>query len=857
MEPPHPPGRAPPGETKNLILLQRQPQIDQANREDEPRDSTARDPGAILDPTDTPDAPAALSIKPRTSLESTFKAAAVPLLLLLHGADTLIFIDPSREMAQDALPLPASTAIHRIHSEKLLTTGSVYFKRLFNPQVQTRVRKRRGLDGKLPDGIQYVLDLTPPILDEDAIIFLTELSCPMSIRTWASKQYIWNLPASCVGGQDDLGSSGQFISPEAGTEADTKPSKSSCDQEDESSSGLQDPGSPESHTKIEQQNRLPVEYSASRHREGIEHILHVLEGLSPNLDTPCKLWTFFALAKIFDVTRVPAICDHIIPWFYELSNARFIELHPEVAYRVACGIESSSLCQDAFVGMVGDEALLYLIRTTHFEPTESVEKLVRSRISDVLDDAAMQRIEYASKSFGDYVVRRFLHLTGSEMPWLMQIVEVQKLTRHLQRHPGDQEFVLGFIKTLKEYIRYRIYRALVDARDTNRAFHVAPSLTRSQNPYRHWGVDKGFYLQRLVGKDFWSMLRSLGLWGNEIPRKELHSSIAEIGNGSLAFADEAAARIRHVSADEVLRMGHAFNQLAIMRAQDHQEEEALAARHADGHAMTKMTINTHQSQSVYKASSSSNNNPFLDAILTPTPNLSVTSVSSMPGISVDTFSEGSFELNVHFFLKQYAQEMLQLPSSATIRHELTDTLTCLTYNEFQYLPLWAGGNDDETGGVFADLSIPSMDTGGFSGPGPAVHTGSIASTNDSFSEIDPNDSWSTVHAASHNATHSHISDILSIESSDYAQISSDHENFDGAQSNFDIGSIDTDDETSLDLDLMTDDEEYDTQSNGTVTMRTGSPSTSFANTSEDIDMTGLGDEDNDTDFEIVDMRRTL
>lgn len=169
----------------------------------------------------------------------------------------------------------------------------------------------------------------------------------------------------------------------------------------------------------------------------------------------------------------------------------------------------------------------------------------------------------------------------------------------------------------------------------------------------------------------------------------------------------------------------------------------------------------------------------------------------------------------------------------------------------------AGGNDDETGGVFADLGIPSMDTGGFSGPGPAVHTGSVASTNDSFSEIDPSDSWSTIHAASHNATHSHVSDILSIGSSDYAQTSSNHESFDGAQSDFHIGSIDSDDETSLDLGLMTDDEEYETQSNGTVTMRTGSPSSSFADIAEDIDMDRLDDEDNDTDFEIVNMRKSL
>jgi len=51
---------------------------------------------------------------------------------------------------------------------------------------------------------------------------------------------------------------------------------------------------------------------------------------------------------------------------------------------------------------------------------------------------------------------------------------------------------------------------------------------------------------------------------------------------------------------------------------------------------------------------------------------------------------------------------------------LTDTLLCLT-DEFKYLPLWAGGDDDGTGGVF-DPSLPPANMGPI-GPGPSYHTG--------------------------------------------------------------------------------------------------------------------------------------
>ncbi|KAJ5178647.1 uncharacterized protein N7500_001346 [Penicillium coprophilum] len=830
----------------------------QQNKQQEPHIDTASETDTT-NSTHAPNTPAVLLASPPNS-QSRSNLTPLPLLLLLHGADTLVFIDPSPETIRSKVSISAQTVPHRIHSEKLLATGSAYFKRLFNPQTQIRVRKRRGLTGKLPEGIQYVLDLTPPTTDEDAIIFLTELSCPMSIRTWASKQEIWSLPWQCVGGQDELEPFEQLAqshtSPEPPADIDVGHLEHLKNEQMKLSPELQG-RSLAYQPEIVEKKGLPVEYSPSRHREGIEHILHALEGLNPRIDTPCKLWTFFALAKIFDVATVPAICDPIISWFYQLNNTRFIELHPEITYRVACGIRSACLYRDAFAGMVGDEALLYLIRATRFKPIGFMESLVRSQISDALDDAEVQRIEYASKSFGDYVVRCFLHLTGSEMPWLAHIVEFQKLTRHIQLYPADQEIVHQLVMTLKELVRDRVYDVLVKTRDTNRSFHVAPNLARSENPYHRSRKDKEFILQRLIGKTFWSALVWLDLSPGEVLRKQSHSSIAEIGDGSLAFSGETAARIRHVSLREVRQLTHAFNQAVRTRYQAHQEEEALAAGHAGGRVVMEMTFNARQSQSGNEVESASENGPFFDPIPAPTPNPCLPPVSPPPSttdISADIFQEKTFKNEVQAFLKKYALEMLREPGPTTMRHEIIDTLTCLKYNEFQYLPLWAGGNDDETGGVFTDLIIPATDLGGFSGPGPAVHTGSIASSHDSLSVIEPGDTQSTVYGASHNATYSHASDIISVDSTDYSQFEIKHENtksHDEAQRDAYMEVTEYDDETSsLDFGL-TSDEEYETHSNGTVTMEMESMEPYFASSSEDIDMDKVEEEGNDTEFELV------
>lgn len=81
-------------------------------------------------------------------------------------------------------------------------------------------------------------------------------------------------------------------------------------------------------------------------------------------------------------------------------------------------------------------------------------------------------------------------------------------------------------------------------------------------------------------------------------------------------------------------------------------------------------------------------------------------------------------------------------------HEIgiTNTLVCLQDSEWKYLPLWAGGFDDGTGGVFND-QLPAADLG-FTTPGPGVHTGVTPAnsirTPSEFSMVDSDDGADTV-----------------------------------------------------------------------------------------------------------------
>jgi hypothetical protein len=70
-------------------------------------------------------------------------------------------------------------------------------------------------------------------------------------------------------------------------------------------------------------------------------------------------------------------------------------------------------------------------------------------------------------------------------------------------------------------------------------------------------------------------------------------------------------------------------------------------------------------------------------------------------------------------LSRYCEDILYPPhiyhGADPIPRDLMDTLMCLGDDEWKYLPLWAGGNDDGTGGVFDEVDVPNLEAGGFRG----------------------------------------------------------------------------------------------------------------------------------------------
>ncbi|RAK97509.1 uncharacterized protein BO80DRAFT_428180 [Aspergillus ibericus CBS 121593] len=680
----------------------------------------------------------------RPSIPAKMGASGID-ILVMDGADTLVFIDPpSYKPTWSMQPHSATSIPHRIQSKSLLSTESPYFTKLFEPKKQARIIKRRDLEGKLPDGIRYAIDLTPPSTDDEAVAFTTELSCPLGIRSWARAIQRWGLPSRCVGGRD------------------------------------------------EDDHNLPSEYSESRHRMGIVHVLQALGGVSPLLDTACKLWTFFALAKVFGVARQGSIKVEILTWIYESTNSRLIEIYPEITYRIACGIQCDYLCQDSFCVLVGEEALLRLSSADKGPRLQWPERTFHGRVREPLDDEDRQRVEYASQSFMEYVIDQFIQLAGTEMHWILQLPAFQNILRHTTDNCEGCTFATSLTSKLKSYVRGHIVSTLAKpaitwaARTTRYIdFDDYPSRT-FLNSY-----DEMRFSERIISKTFWQTLKFEN--HNDrfaFPDQEIcNTTVADLGRHLYPFQAQTDAKIEHIEFNDLLFEINQYNS------------------HADG-ASSRFGFRKIAGATLFE--------PRGPIPKTPT---------------TDIFNPAHFFQDVRSYITDMG-EVLGNGSRHGANFLVTDTLTCLTESEMKFLPLWAGGNDDGSGGVFTDQGIPNLETGGFSTPGPAIHTGSTVPSVTSFSDITTSGFESTVQGASHRATGGYWTDIMSINSEGYFIADEKHAATSSeAQADTDI--------YSLTLEVSDDDLddcfETDSEDNNTVIM-----DSSVEKTSERLEYMGLG-----------------
>jgi hypothetical protein len=251
--------------------------------------------------------------------------------LLVEG-DTLVYITyPGDSKCFDSTGFEISAAPHRVHSSRLLATGSKMFAKLLSPTYQYRTIRRKKLVGNLSLGIKYVLDLTPPDEGDEAVELTSELSCSLGVRLWYTAAQRCGISHNLVGGEDEIIDARKIASygpPTIGGLANQQDVDAGGSQPNQavntnpSNILWKSLETAQLNSEIAEAVRTSLgelckskakkigindplnvpEYCPIRHRAGIGRLLRVLEGKDPRLDSAPKVWTLFVLAKYFDCT---------------------------------------------------------------------------------------------------------------------------------------------------------------------------------------------------------------------------------------------------------------------------------------------------------------------------------------------------------------------------------------------------------------------------------------------------------------------------------------------------------------------------------------------------------------------------
>lgn len=693
------------------------------------------------------------------------------------AGDTYIYIDPpaqhperdnhfyKRYIQRYKQPL-------LMQSRKLLALGSPFFASAFLPGAQFRTLRRRLLVGKLPAQVKFAIDLTPPIEGEKAVYLTTELCCPAGVRQWSQASQRWGVSKALVGGEEEY-------APQASRTRQESLQNKHLGGIDIDLCSNQALDSTDQALHLIPAEELPVEYCPLRHRAAIERVLLGINGQDPRLDSAVKVWTTCAVAKYFEVTHSP-LTDYIVRWLRAYPNSYFVEVLPEVSLKIADGLQCHQLCRDSFAILVGEEALGNVRRCR--DDAIPIIRSVHGRVKDDLPEEYQTRVEYASKALLDRIVHEFTALADARMSWVDELPEYRQLLT--VDHPSIvSSGNLSSLKFhLKEYCRGAIYKTLCSD-FTVMPDHEDDGIKRKDDWYpttttllKHWKTLHP--RERLFTRSFWKLLKHCCLFSgprsfdlqydHDIYREAPGSAKAVTCSvGGESFTDISKGFLQNLA--ENLGPGTVLRAELVERSNFNSPPDTIGNLPI---RIREPDVNSNAAHEVQVPASSSYHDTTYALKGITLVELGSLLSAEVPSIELDlgmstgfqawraerestdrvdpprhlhlptsvadekkavTYSANRHVFELEDFFRQarahihrVCKIMLSCDTPlALLELGLTDTLICLRDSEWKYLPTWAGGDDDGSGGVFAG-PIPIAEAG-FSTAGPNLHTGTGSS----------------------------------------------------------------------------------------------------------------------------------
>lgn len=614
---------------------------------------------------------------------------------LVHG-DTLVFVDlpniprdPRKQADCDNIAYRSHS--FRVHSGRLLATGSAKFAQMLRQPSQSRIQLRRKMVNRLPQGVHYVLDLTPPSEGDELVFQVTELSLTPGIMAWWRSHRFHGVDPSLVTGHDDVCTCRRQAPGSLDTDGDeglgdinkSSPkatSKRSGETNKRSGETKPVPPTPEQLMQMKSEGdnglyepppfrRIP-DYCPIRHRNAIVRLMMLIEGRDVLLDSASRVWTLVALAKMFDCTSV--VRDQVTLWIMHGSNTRFIEVLPEEALRVGFAIRNAQVTQCAFRILVNefaiqeadddDDARRKLTQTTVFGRRRGE---CGDELNNLIQHAARALVERVSS------IKSQLQSPDLLQDWnIQEWSKLQRLEHLLARRQGPAfhtalDKLRRFMASLPKAVASKLGEAArcwednhetLWSMDADRATYVLPKdferleliLSRMNLVQKLFCP---FVWSHLLKHCSWPLYLGPRLTGEPVGRPRFDKMLQEVEDSLRTVILTEPAEVHSRGWIEFLEPSKGINDATV----------------------------------------------------------------KSPLIDLDQV-DWQIKDAILFLTFAWARGDIDPPLNLT-RH----LLLTLAIDEMKFLPLWAGGFDDGTGGVFESF-VPPTDMGP-SGPGPAYHTG--------------------------------------------------------------------------------------------------------------------------------------
>lgn len=433
--------------------------------------------------------------------------------------------------------------------------------------------------------------------------------------------------------------------------------------------------------------RRVKDYCNIRHRAAIMRILRAINGEGLLINSATRMWTLAQTALYLEVPL--AVIDPITSWFVAAPNTKFIEICPEKTFQLAYSLKIADLLVASFRILVSELAVDFAatMPTPRRPPTTWI-----GRKRDDYGDFPSDPVEYAARAFSE-------RMSGL-MADVLADNPLDALTKAATTNTDGIKWYLTEWEKLRSFGQYimsgpdsplrKAYTMLLNALPevAKQKFRAALSSTVSGNLFSLIEAQRTHYIP--ISQRARTHVSTL------------YDNLNDIQKGLTAIFWH---NLRSTAC-----MGGSTNQTTIWSEATYMNKR-----------LWRLVKNFNDELKIAKDK------------------------KVMPHYVLADFKLASFTLDFVCSVNDLCEKVLDRApignKSNDIPLFLSDhLLLSLGDKEINFLPIWAYGLDDGTGGVFQEV-IPPADMGP-SEPGPAYHTGHTVGTN--ASTTDMGDCTSTV-----------------------------------------------------------------------------------------------------------------